>query len=139
MQRLAAHDWPGNVRELFHVIERAAVLTGGEVIDTANLPDAIRAAPVAASSNALPVTSSAAPADLAFRPSVARLERSLIVQALEQAKGNRSAAARLLGIGRPLLYAKLEEHGIAGRAADATEPRDATPQVGPAPDGSETD
>jgi len=41
------------------------------------------------------------------------------VRALERAKGNRSAAARLLGIGRPLLYAKLEEHGLGARHAAA--------------------
>jgi DNA-binding NtrC family response regulator len=53
--------------------------------------------------------------DLALHPAVARLEKQLILKALERAKGNRSAAARLLGIGRPLLYAKLEEHGIAAK------------------------
>ena len=59
--------------------------------------------------------------DLALHAAVARLEKQLILKALERAKGNRSAAARLLGIGRPLLYAKLEEHGIAakGDAGDA--------------------
>jgi DNA-binding NtrC family response regulator len=51
--------------------------------------------------------------DLSLHPAVARLEKALILRALERAKGNRSAAARMLGIGRPLLYAKLEEHGIA--------------------------
>jgi DNA-binding NtrC family response regulator len=120
-----AYGWPGNVRELFHVIERAAVLTGGEVIDAANLPEAIRAgAPEG------PFADPAAPggaADLSLRPSVARLERTLIVKALEQAKGNRSAAARLLGIGRPLLYAKLEEHAIGGRAGET--PADGTVEL----------
>ncbi|HEY8077736.1 MAG TPA: sigma-54 dependent transcriptional regulator, partial [Labilithrix sp.] len=42
MSVLLTYDWPGNVRELVHVIERAAVL-GGEVIDAASLPDAVRA------------------------------------------------------------------------------------------------
>jgi DNA-binding NtrC family response regulator len=131
MQRLVAYGWPGNVRELFHVIERAAVLTGGEVIDAGNLPDAIRSTPVASS----PVGTSTldlgmVPGDLSLRPSVARLERALIVQALEQARGNRSAAARLLGIGRPLLYAKLEEHNIGGRTVE--------PAAGLAPAGALT-
>ena len=45
---------------------------------------------------------------------VAEVEKRLIARALERAKGNRSAAARLLGIGRPQLYAKLQEHGLAG-------------------------
>ena len=40
----------------------------------------------------------------------------MIVRALERAGGNRSEAARQLGIGRPQLYAKMEEHGLGGRA-----------------------
>ena len=43
MQRLLANPWPGNVRELLHVLERAAVLCGGEVIDVGDLPESIRA------------------------------------------------------------------------------------------------
>ena len=50
-----------------------------------------------------------------LHPAVARLEKQLIVRALERAKGNRSAAARLLGIARAQLYAKMEEHGVAPR------------------------
>ena len=131
MERLAAYGWPGNVRELFHVIERAAVLTGGEVIDAGNLPEPIRNAPPAAADSSRTAPSPGT-TDLSLRPSVARLERSLILQALEQAKGNRSAAARLLGIGRPLLYAKLEEHGIGGRNADSAENKEPAPEARPA-------
>ena len=40
------------------------------------------------------------------------LEKKMILEALERAQGNRSEAARQLGIGRPQLYAKMEEHGI---------------------------
>jgi two-component system response regulator AtoC len=123
MERLVAYAWPGNVRELFHVIERAAVLNGGEVIDVMNLPDALRLTPLPApqpSGSGSP-PELIVPDDLSLHASVARLERTLILQALEQAQGNRSAAARLLGIGRPLLYAKLGEHGIGGRAEDVSE------------------
>ncbi len=111
MAGLLAYDWPGNVRELFHVLQRAAVLCGGEVIDAVDLPEP--------ATTTTPAGAGAAPMnedDLALHPAVARLEKQLILRALERAKGNRSAAARLLGIGRPLLYAKLEEHGIAARA-----------------------
>ncbi|HSS40402.1 MAG TPA: sigma-54 dependent transcriptional regulator, partial [Polyangia bacterium] len=107
MQRLLANPWPGNVRELFHVLERAAVLCGGEVIDVGDLPDSIRA-----------VAPARVPAveddDLTLSVAVAAVEKRLIARALERAKGNRSAAARLLGIGRPQLYAKLQEHGLGG-------------------------
>ena len=109
MAELLAYAWPGNVRELFHVLQRAAVMCGGEVIDVVNLPAPLgRAAP-----DAEPVTDD----DLSLHAATARLERRFIIRALERAKGNRSAAARLLGIGRPLLYAKLEEHGLGGKNA----------------------
>jgi len=105
MEALVAYDWPGNVRELVHVIERAAVL-GGEIIDLASLPDGVRN--FATRSSLPPV--SAEPASL--RDAVSGLEKRMIVEALERAHGNRSEAARQLGIGRPQLYAKMEEHGI---------------------------
>jgi two-component system response regulator AtoC len=111
MQRLLGSPWPGNVRELFHVLERAAVLCASEVIDVGDLPEAVQGAP--------PVDREAAGGeDLPLHDAVAALEKRLIVRALERAKGNRSAAARLLGIGRPLLYAKMDEHGLGGRGSD---------------------
>jgi two-component system response regulator AtoC len=109
LQRLLRYDWPGNVRELIHVVERAAVLSGGEVIDVTNLPDSLNASPVA-----VPFED-AGDATLTLREAVARLERRLIRRALEQAGGNRSEAARQLGIGRAQLYAKLDEHGLTSK------------------------
>ena len=112
MALLLAYDWPGNVRELMHVVERAAVLCGGEIIDVAAWPDAVRA------SRTTPVDAAVeeeADAPVSLREATARLEKRMILAALERAKGNRSEAARQLGIGRPQLYVKMEEHGIAGR------------------------
>jgi DNA-binding NtrC family response regulator len=107
MAHLLAYDWPGNVRELVHVIERAAVLCGGELIDATNLPESVRAQPGRA----------LAPGEepLLLRDAVAQLEKRMIVEALERAKGNRSEAARQLGIARAQLYTKMEEYGIAGK------------------------
>jgi DNA-binding NtrC family response regulator len=101
MAQLLAYRWPGNVRELMHVIQRAAALSGGEVIDLVDLPEPVR-----------DPDEQVAPATL--REAVAMLEKQLITRALERAKGNRSEAARQLGIGRPQLYAKMEEYGIGG-------------------------
>ena len=114
MQRLVANPWPGNVRELFHVLERAAVLCASEVIDVGDLPEGLRADAAAAAAQM-------DDDDLSLHGAVARVEKQLILRALERAKGNRSAAARLLGIGRPQLYAKLEEHGLAGPRGDGTD------------------
>jgi DNA-binding NtrC family response regulator len=109
MRVLLAHDWPGNVRELVHVIQRAAAVCGGEVIDVADLPPAL-ASPA--------VEATAVDAELASMPlreALATVEKRLIVAALERAGGNRAEAARQLGIARPQLYAKMDEHGIATR------------------------
>jgi DNA-binding NtrC family response regulator len=111
MALLHAYDWPGNVRELMHVLQRAAVLCGGEIIDVPNLPESLRAA---APSSAT-VARAGSPEPTTLREAVAQLERRMIVAALERAGGNRSEAARQLGIGRPQLYAKMEEYGIDDR------------------------
>ena len=124
MALLTRYDWPGNVRELRHVIERAAVLSGGEVVDVANLPSALRGSGASASGaivasapqdpgGADPALATAPPS-LLLHEAVAALERSLIERALEQAAGNRSEAARLLGIGRAQLYVKMEDYGLGG-------------------------
>jgi DNA-binding NtrC family response regulator len=108
MRRLVAHDWPGNVRELQHVVERACVMSAAEVIDEADLglPPASPA-----STSGLP-TSTDEPADLDLRRAVENLERSYVERALKRAGGNRAEAARLLGIARPQLYAKMKDLGI---------------------------
>ena len=102
MRLLMAYSWPGNVRELCQAVARAALLCGGHVIDVPHLPESLR---------------EAASDDLCLRVAIARLEKDLIGRALERAKGNRSAAARLLGVGRPLLYSKLEEYQLSGRSS----------------------
>ena len=107
MSLMLAYDWPGNVRELIHVIERAAVMCSMDVIDTADLPPSLHAIREGA-----PVLASTGPA-LPLREALAALEKQMIVHALEQAAGNRAEAARILGIARPQLYTKLDEHGLA--------------------------
>jgi DNA-binding NtrC family response regulator len=103
MNALLAYDWPGNVRELIHVIERAAVMCGVEVIDKADLPPALH------QGGRVEVGSTPA---MPLRDALAALEKQMIVQALARAGGNRAEAARILGIARPQLYTKLEEHGL---------------------------
>jgi DNA-binding NtrC family response regulator len=113
MRALVAYDWPGNVRELVHVVERAAVMCSADVIDAADLPDSIHqpsAAPTAGANDGHAYES------MTLRDAVAALEKRMIERALERAGGNRAEAARLLGIARPQLYAKMDEHGIARKA-----------------------
>jgi DNA-binding NtrC family response regulator len=110
MALLLAYRWPGNVRELIHVIQRAAALCAGEVIDVTNLPEPLRD-PRERPGDAGDA-GGAGVEGVPLREAVAALEKRMIVRALERAHGNRSEAARQLGIGRPQLYAKLEEYGI---------------------------
>ncbi len=90
------------------------------MIDVAALPDGLRSPQAATRSSSrydagdVEVASSGRP----MRDAVAELERRMIVSALERAKGNRSEAARQLGIGRPQLYAKMEEYGVTTRDKD---------------------
>ncbi|MCJ2025657.1 sigma-54-dependent transcriptional regulator [Methylobacterium sp. J-067] len=102
--RLLAYPWPGNVRELRNVVERAAVLVRGGMIaaDEIDLPGSAPAAPDTAEDEA---------GDLPG--AVARLERRMIARALEDEGGNRTRAAKRLGIQRQLLYAKIERYGLA--------------------------
>jgi DNA-binding NtrC family response regulator len=105
MSALNSYRWPGNVRELMHVIQRAAALAGGEVIDVGNLPEAMRDGRGRTATQVDDEHTN-------LREAIAVLEARMIRRALERAKGNRSEAARQLGIGRPQLYAKMQEHGI---------------------------
>ena len=111
MASLLAYAWPGNVRELTHVIARAAALCGGEVIDAVNLPESVR---VRGGGTASERAMDPGEEGLTLREALSQLEKRMVIQALERAKGNRSEAARQLGIARAQLYTKMEEHGIAG-------------------------
>jgi len=103
LRKLQEFPWPGNVRELRHAIERAAVLSRSEVLDAEDF----ELGPSG------PAASDRAPGDLTLRPALAQLERDYIRRALERAGGNRAEAARLLGIARPQLYARMKELGLS--------------------------
>jgi DNA-binding NtrC family response regulator len=113
MAHLQGYEWPGNVRELLHVLRRAAAMCGGEIIDTPDLPPSVRVQPRGREPEAMPLER------LSLKEAVAALERRMIADALERAGGNRSEAARQLGIARAQLYLKMEEYGIRGRGERA--------------------
>ena len=99
LARLMEHDYPGNVRELENIIEHAFVLCRGALIETAHLPPQLRGAAEAASPNIAGMTLEA-------------MERFLIANALQRHGGNRTAAARQLGINPSTLFRKLKLLGI---------------------------
>jgi DNA-binding NtrC family response regulator len=111
-QALRAYAWPGNVRELENCIERACALGTGvdNVIGLDDLPDAVVTAGAAAGELSVGRRVTTAGMDLSGRKQEA--EREAIIEALEQAGGNRTAAAKLLGMGRSTLYRKMELLGL---------------------------
>lgn len=100
LKALEQYPWPGNVRELEHVLERAVILCGGPTIRLEHLPEPIRAPGR--------IQAPALPAGL----SLDELERLAIIQTLERTRGNKRAAAAMLGIHRPTLYNKLRKYGL---------------------------
>ena len=104
MDLLTRYDWPGNVRELKNVIERAMLLGDSPVIYPAFLPSEICGGPSA--------PASAAQAGLAVPPkglSLRKVEEDLIRSALERSGGNKTRAAKLLGISRDALRYRLKK------------------------------
>ena len=106
MVLLLAHNWPGNIRELRNVMQRAAIICEGQTIYPQHLPDYIQAyAPD-------PVPDDSGHGSY-YHLEIARLEKQMILQALEANHGSRAAAARALGIHRSLLYKKMQEYRLS--------------------------
>jgi transcriptional regulator with PAS, ATPase and Fis domain len=106
---LRAHSWPGNVRELKNVLERALVVSEGGEIDVRHLAlggrtgRARREEECAGGTIEVPSTGR----------SLKSVEAELVRLTLNLTRGNKSAAARVLGISRPTLHRMIEEHALA--------------------------
>ncbi len=99
MNRLMNHEWPGNVRELAHTLERA-YLTGSGMIATEQMAMD-------------PVGRPVRPNNGGFKETVQQAERELLENALKQAHGNKSEAARILNMKLSSFRDKLSKHGLA--------------------------
>jgi transcriptional regulator with AAA-type ATPase domain len=106
---LRAYAWPGNVRELRNVVERALVMNP----EAEELTEALLLVSAPASVTEPPPPPSATTCTTMNLPtSLGEIEKQAIVDALARTKGNQSAAARLLGIGRHALITRLDAYGI---------------------------
>ncbi|MBV8843601.1 MAG: sigma-54-dependent Fis family transcriptional regulator [Bryobacterales bacterium] len=103
IDRLVAYHWPGNVRELENVVERSILLAPGPRVEAEDvrIDTGQRARPAAAADNFLPEGIT-----------LDQYEQSLIREALKRADGNKSQAARLLGLTRNALRYRLAQMGI---------------------------
>lgn len=98
---LISYDWPGNIRELENVVERMVVLAKSDKIDVSDIPDNII---------------KAREKRLSFKESVyqakAKLERELLSKVLQEVDGNRTKAAKILGVDRKTLHKKIKEYNL---------------------------
>ncbi len=103
VEALSAYAWPGNVRELRNVLERMVVLSREPKLTLRDVPQAIREAAR---------TAGAVPAIRGGALSIEEAEKNLIARALRTNEGNRTLAAKELGISRRTLHRKLNEYGM---------------------------
>jgi PAS domain S-box-containing protein len=119
-QMLVDYHWPGNVRELRNILERAAILCDGGLITGEHLaltvapaPAAMAAVSVAAQPEIPAGAVSAAPArSITSAGDLQTMERTMIEQALQNARFNKSKAAKALGLTRHQLYIRMRKYGF---------------------------
>ena len=106
MRSLISHDWPGNVRELRTAMEHGVVMCNGPKITLRHLPESVRSG----SGGVLSKVEEAAPSGRSATGDfdLGESERRMIGRALERTGGNRSEAAKMLGISRRTLQRKLK-------------------------------
>src|SRR5205823_3012051 len=95
-EKLKRHDWPGNVRQLQNEIQRAVLMTEGQVVDATDLS----------------ITDNIPPQEEADLTLLEGMERNTIIQMLKETGGNKLETAKRLGIGRQTLYNKIKAYGI---------------------------
>jgi two-component system response regulator HydG len=102
LEVLLNYSWPGNVRELENAMERAIILTAGDVIVPDALPDRVR------ERDAEPLVADRAPGN----PTLDAVERAYIMWVLQSEQGNKTRAADVLGIDPSTLHRKLARFGV---------------------------
>ncbi len=105
MEQFMVHRWPGNVRELENVIERSILLAPGDVLEMSDLPPELKAARFPSGGLTREGISS-------IKEATRLLEKKLIERALSKTGGNKSQAAKMLEISRPMLISKVKQYKL---------------------------
>jgi two-component system response regulator AtoC len=116
-RKLRSHTYPGNVRELANIVERAAILDAGPEIGASAISLVVPVERGPAEDSAAPPPSRgdyfpALLAELGRPPTLSEIERAYLLDVLAHARGNRSLAARLMGVSYPTVTRKISEYGI---------------------------
>jgi two-component system response regulator AtoC len=116
-RKLRSHAYPGNVRELANVVERAAILDPGPVVSAASITLDTPSRPTPEGENGPPGTVAGGYFQRLFSeggraPTLAETERAYLLDVLAHTRGNRSLAARLMGVSYPTVARKIAEYGI---------------------------
>lgn len=109
MELLLAYFWPGNIRELENAVERACVTARGPTIEAADLPPDVAVPRPAQSVSTVDVSR---PLPEQLRQIVAEVEKQYLRKALKKSRGNVGRCARISGLSRRSVSAKLAEYGI---------------------------
>ena len=132
LDSLVNYSWPGNVRELEHLIQRLMVFTGGYTIQVNDLPRVLRATPQSQDQGEASFDEEqyhslvrshldSHGGDRAHESLLEKIEKLLIVEALQCSHGNQTCAGQLLGLPRPTLHAKMQKCGLhCGGDSDPT-------------------
>jgi DNA-binding NtrC family response regulator len=107
LQALERYHWPGNVRQLINALERAKILCDSETVRVQDLPREVVASNTTRSSSPLEMTDD-----------LGAIQRGKVVEVLRRESGNKSKAARALGVDRRKLYRLLEKYSITKSELD---------------------
>ena len=108
LEAIIRYTWPGNVRELRTAVEHAVVLARGDMIELTGLPQTVQSRGLIQHEQQLTQS------PIARGITLEEAERQLIIRTLKESRGNRTAAARKIGISRRTLHRKLNRYGLEG-------------------------